>query len=87
MVIQVNIYMTDVFSFRVKIIRSVCLKRWPGNIKVYFKGNERNTTILSELVLLLEAQAAIKEIGFGRSTSIISIKFLQTCYFEFIFFP
>lgn len=56
------------------IIRSECLIRWPGNLKVYFKGNERKTLILlilSALVLLLEPETAIKEIGFGRSWLII----------------
>lgn len=59
--------------FRVTIIRSECLKRWPGNLKVYFKDNERKTLILSALVLLLEPETAIKEIGFGRSWLIILI--------------
>ena len=53
--------------FRVKLIRSECSKRWPGNTKVYFKGNEKNSLILSELVLLIEPQAVIEEIGFGKS--------------------
>lgn len=54
-------------------MRSECLKRWPGNLKVYFKGNGRKTLILSALVLLLEPETAIKEIGFGRSWLIILI--------------
>ena len=54
------------YFFRVKLIRSECSKRWPGNTKVYFKGNEKNSLILSEMVLLIEPQAAIEEIGFGR---------------------
>lgn len=59
--------------FRVTIIRSECLIRWPGNLKVYFKGNERKTLILSALVLLPEPETAIKEIGFGRRWLIIPI--------------
>ena len=52
---------------RVKIIHSECFKRWPGNIKVYFKGNNDNSLILSELVLLLEPVVKVEEIGFGKS--------------------
>ena len=40
---------------------------------MYFKDNERKTLILSALVLLLEPETAIKEIGFGRSWLIILI--------------
>ena len=55
------------------MIRSECLKRWPGHLKVYLKGNERKTLILSVLVLLLEPETAIKETGFGRSCLVIPI--------------
>lgn len=34
---------------------------------MYFKGSERNSIILSELVVLLEPEAGIEDIGFGKS--------------------
>jgi len=52
---------------RIKLIRSECNKKWPGNTKVYFKGNNTNSLILSEMVMMLEPLAKIKEIGFGKS--------------------
>lgn len=47
------------------IIKS-CKKAWPGNTKVFFKGNEKNLLKLEELVKELLLTCSIEEIGFGR---------------------
>ncbi|XP_068733302.1 uncharacterized protein [Montipora capricornis] len=55
-------------SFKgIKLIRKECSKRWPGNNKVYFRSNNANSLILSELVSSLEPICTLKKIGFGQS--------------------
>ncbi|XP_078356129.1 uncharacterized protein LOC144640939 [Oculina patagonica] len=55
------------YHSKIKLIRKECLKRWPGNNKVYFRSNNTNSLILSEMVSSLEPLCTVKEIGFGQS--------------------
>jgi len=56
-----------------------------GNTKVYFKGNEKNSLILSELVLLIEPQAAIEEIGFDKSRLPVSLLLWIKQFLHFLY--
>ena len=56
-----------ILNCRIKLIRKECSKRWPGNNKVYFRSNNVNSLILSEMVSTLEPLCTVKQIGFGQS--------------------
>lgn len=62
-------YIYFILNYRIKLIRKECSKRWPGNNKVYFRSNNANSLILSEMVSSLEPVCTLKEIGFGQSKS------------------
>ena len=49
------------------MIRKECAKRWHGNTKIYFRSNNANSLILSELVSSLEPACEITEAGFRKS--------------------
>ena len=74
---------------RIKIIRTECSKRWPGNSKVYFKNNNANSMLLSEMVLLLEQEVKIDEIGFGKSklsdVTALCIPVISVCCYSLCF--
>ena len=47
------------------MIRKECEKRWPGNHKIYFRSNNSNSLVLSEVCSSLLPLCEIKAIGFG----------------------
>lgn len=49
------------------MIRKECEKRWPGNNKIYFRSNNSNRLVLSEMCSSLLPLCEIKAIGFGES--------------------
>ena len=55
------------FVLRIKIIRKECEKRWPGNNKIYFRSNNSNSLVSSEMCSSLLPLCEIKAIGFGES--------------------
>ena len=57
---------TTFLNWRTSLIVREAAKVWPGNIKVHFKNNTRETLKLEELVSRLEQTCQIPKIGFGR---------------------
>ena len=63
--VQIN-FLLICYLLRIKIIRKECQKKWPGNSKIYFRSNNNNSLVLSELVSSLQAACELPEIGFGQ---------------------
>ena len=57
------------------MIRKECEKRWPGNHKIYFRSNNSNSLVLSELCSSLLHICEIKAIGFGDGKDNYSERF------------
>lgn len=62
-----NLIYTVSYILRINIIRKECGKRWAGNEKIYFKSNNGNSLVLSEMCSSLLPVCEIKKIRFGQS--------------------
>ncbi|KAL9977482.1 hypothetical protein ACROYT_G014890 [Oculina patagonica] len=64
---KIPLAMLDKETLRIKIIRKECQNKWQGNTKIYFRSNNNNSLILSELVSSLQASCELPEIEFGQA--------------------
>lgn len=62
-----NLIYTVSYILRINIIRKECGKQWAGNEKIYFKSNNGNSLVLSEMCSSLLPVCEIKKIRFGQS--------------------